>query len=292
MNTQTRSTLAAALTLTVLASLTLPSAWSTSSSANTNRAYHVSARAAAVHVHVTVKEHRIIRSKNGFRPGNTVFDLTSHGGGIAAVELLRLHDGYTFTEYRHDIDSDEVSDIRRIDHKVVFYGGMPVYKRGVSHFGARLDAGRYFLIDFDHPRWVRLRVEGAPQRRSLPRATGSVDMVQDHQDHRFRTPHRLPRSGWLRQTNRTDEPHFMDMIKVKRSTTKMRVRRAFAGHGPENPKWLLHNYPGTYVVSPGRTVVWRYAYPRGKYLEICFWPSAEDGTSHAEMGMWNLTTLY
>ena len=116
-------------------------------------------------------------------------------------------------------------------------------------------------------------------------------MVLIHEDHRFQTPRLLPRSGWLQQTNRTDEPHFMDMIKVKSSTTRQQVRRAFAGHGPEHPKWILHNYPGTFVVSPGHTVVWLYAFPRGKYLEVCFWPSAEDGTSHAEMGMWNFITL-
>ncbi|MEO5665174.1 MAG: hypothetical protein ABIR39_18060 [Nocardioides sp.] len=175
---------------------------------------------------------------------------------------------------------------------MVFYGGMPVYRRGTSQFGARLDAGRYFLIDFDHPRFVRLQVEGAPEVRALPRTTGAINMVFDHQDHRFQTPRQLPRSGWIRQTNRTNEPHFMDMIKVKPSTTRKQVRTAFAGQGPEDPTWLLHNYPGTFVVSPGRKVVWRYAYPRGKYLEVCFWSSKEDGMSQAEMGMWNFVTLH
>ena len=39
-------------------------------------------------------------------------------------------------------------------------------------------------------------------------------------------------------------------------------------------------------------MVWRYSYPRGKYLELCFWSSKEDGTPHAQMGMWNFITLY
>jgi hypothetical protein len=167
-----------------------------------------------------------------------------------------------------------------------------VFKRRASHFGTRLDPGHYFLFDFDHPRWVRLRVEGAPQHRSLPQTNGSVNMVLDHQNHRFHNPPRLPRSGWLRQTNQTDEPHFMDMTKVKRSTTKRQVRRAFAGKGPQDPNWALHDYPGTLLISPRRTVVWRYSYPPGKYLELCFWPSNEDGTPHAEMGMWNFITLH
>src|SRR4051812_39632699 len=173
MNAHARSTLTAAVALTVLASLslTLPSAWSTSATATTEGSSGdrpASARAAAVHVHVTVMKHRIIRSKNGFRPGNTVFDLTLKGGGTAAIELLRLRSGYTFAEFRHDLDSDDIEAVRRIDRQAVFYGGMPVYERGPSQFGARLDAGHYFLLDSDHPRWVRLRVEGAPEHRLLP----------------------------------------------------------------------------------------------------------------------------
>lgn len=290
------SSLVAALALTVLASLSLalPSAWPALATTTSDPAASTSqgpASAATLHVNVTVGKHRITRSRNGFRPGNTIFDLRSSGGGRAAIQLLRLRRGYTFAEFRHDVENDSIKALRRINQKAVFYGGMPVYKRGASHFGARLDAGRYFLIDFDSTRFVRLLVEGAPEFRSLPRTTGSIDMVLDHQKHRFQTPRQLRESGWLRQTNRTDEPHFMDMIKVKPSTTRRQVRRLFAGQGPEDPKWLLRNYPGTFVISPGRSVVWRYAFPRGTYLEVCFWPSNEDGTSHAEMGMWNFVTL-
>ena len=242
-------------------------------------------------VHVTVRKHRIIRSRNGFRPGKTLFDVRSPGGP-AAIQLLRLRKGYSLADFRKDAASDSLQALRRIDRKVVFYAGLPVFKGKASHFGARLEAGHYFLFDFDTPRWVRLRVEGAPQRRYLPRTTGSVDYVLRHQNHRFQNPRRLPRSGWLRQTNRTDEPHFMDLTKVKRSTTRRQVRRALAGQGPEDPKWALREYPGSFLVSPGRSMVWRYSYPRGKYLELCFWSSKEDGTPHAQMGMWNFITLH
>ena len=255
MNARTRSILAAALAMTVLAplSLTLPSAWSTSATATLNhapRVSHAPARAAAVRVHVTVRKHRIIRSRNGFRPGKTVFDVRSPGGP-AAIQLLRLRKGYSLADFRKDAESDSLQALRRIDRKVVFYAGLPVFKGKASHFGARLEAGHYFLFDFDTPRWVRLRVEGAPQRRYLPRTTGSVDLVLRHQNHRFQNPRRLPRSGWLRQTNRTDEPHFMDMTKVKRSTTRRQVRRALAGQGPEDPKWALHDTQAPSSSAPG-----------------------------------------
>jgi hypothetical protein len=247
-------------------------------------------RGPALVVNVHVRKHHITRSRSGFRPGNTVFNLYfSAARGHAALQLLRLRQGYTFKEFRADVASEALSAIRRIDRKAIFYGGMPVSHRTASHFGARLDRGKYWLFDFDTPRWVSLRVEGARQRRSLPPTTGSVNMVMRKDKHRFRTPRHLPRSGWLRQSNRTDEPHFMDMTNVKRSTTRQQVRRAFNGHGGSG--WAIRDYPGTFLVSPGHTVVWRYAYPRGKYLELCFWPSDEDGTPHAQMGMWNFITL-
>ena len=295
MNTSPR-TLTAAVTLAVSFSLAAPvPTASAGSDAGSRRvdlaAAQPRATAGATHVRVTVRKHGISRSRTAFRPGNTVFDLRSRAGR-AAVQLLRLRGGYTFADFRNDLQSQDVGSIRRIDRHVVFYGGMPVDGRRASHFGAHLGAGHYYLFDFDHPRWVRLRVEGRPQRRTLPRTTGSVDMVLEGDEHRFSTPRRLPRSGWLRQTNRTDEPHFMDMFKVKRSTTRKQVRRFFAGEGPAEPHWLRGSFPGTFVVSPGHTVVWKYHYPRGRYLEACFWPSDEDGTTHAEMGMWNFVTLH
>ncbi len=250
----------------------------------------VADRVPALVVNVHVGKHHLTRSRTGFRPGNTVFNVYySPARGHAAVQLVRLRHGYAFEELRADLESDDVSAIRRIDRKAIFYGGMPATHQNPNHFGVRLEPGKYWLFDFDTPRWVSLRVEGAPQRRTLPRTTGSIDMVMRHGKHRFATPTSLPSMGWLRQTNRTDEPHFMDMTNVKPSTTRRQVRRAFNGQGGDS--WAIKDYPGTFLVSPGHTVVWRYAYPPGRYLELCFWPNDVDGMSHAEMGMWNFITL-
>jgi hypothetical protein len=247
-------------------------------------------RLPALVVNVRVSKHHITRSRSGFRPGNTVFNLSYlPARGYGAVQLVRLRHGYSFKEFAADVSSDALPALRRVNRKAIFYGGMPVTHRTASHFGVRLDPGKYWMFDFDTPRRVSFRVEGAWQRRSLPHVTGSVDMVMRDGKHRFRTPKHLPRAGWLRQTNRTDEPHFMDMTRVKLSTTRRQVRRALNDEGGDG--WVIKEYPGTFVVSPGRSVIWRYAYPRGKYLELCWWPSDEDGTPHAQMGMWNFIRL-
>jgi hypothetical protein len=247
-------------------------------------------RVPALVVNVHVGKQHITRSRTGFRPGNTIFNVYfSPARGHAAVQLLRLRQGYTFEEFRADLERDDLSAIRQLDRQVIFYGGMPATPETPGHFGVRLEPGKYWLFDFDTPRWDSLRVEGSPQRRSLPQTTGAIDMVIRHGKHRFATPRSLPNAGWLRQTNRTGEPHFMDMTNVKPSTSRRQVRRALNGQGGSH--WAIKDYPGTFLVSPGRSVVWRYSYPPGKYLELCFWPNAEDGTTHAEMGMWNFITL-
>ena len=120
---------------------------------------------------------------------------------------------------------------------------------------------------------------GLPASRGCPATpdAATYDRLDRHGDahgkHRFATPTTLPSKGWLRQTNRTDEPHFMDMTNVKPSTTRRQVRRAFNGQG--GASWAIKDYPGTFLVSPVRSVVWRYSYPPGKYLELCFWPNYE-----------------
>jgi hypothetical protein len=279
---------AIALTATTMTT----TAATTATAPSTTHAPVASGRAAPVTVHVTVTESGFTRSRTGFRPGNTVFELTAEDSR-AIVQLLRLRRGYSLREFREDFAAETLPAIRRINRKVVFYGGVFVNPRHDSSFGVRLDAGKYHLIDFDDPsRAVGLRVEGEPERRSLPRATGVVDMVTKHDEHhRFQTPKRLPRSGWLMQTNRTDEPHFMFMAMVRESTTRQQVREALAADGTEDPPWLLKFNPGLSVISPGRTAVWQYDFSPGKYLELCFYPSDENGIPHALMGMFNFTHL-
>jgi len=241
-------------------------------------------------VDVYVGKRRITFAEPRLRPGNTVFHVHfSPTRGHAAVQLLRLRNGYTFHEFSDDIESDDLSALDRIDRRVIFYGGLPVTAGTSGKFALRLERGTYWLIDFDSTRRISFRVTGEQRHGSLPAASGEVDMVMQEGGHRFDTPTNLPSSGWMSQTNHTDEPHFMDMFQVKPSTTSQQVRRALNGTG--GSQWLIKENPGSFVVSPGRTMVWQYSYPPGRYLELCFWTSAEHGMTHAEMGMWAFVTL-
>ena len=292
MQSRTRTAAAALLLTASLAGATL--ATGSAQAVSGHRAVlsaHPAARLApAVHVRIAVSDHDVTRSRTMFRPGNTIFDVRSTGGR-GALEVMRLGPHYTVKMLRSDFSglfNGDVKAVRRVDRRVEFYGGAQVSKARTQSFATYLDAGRYLIADLDTGGLAWMRVVGHPMRRSLPQATGVVNMVGAN---RFGNPGTRQSSGWMRTTNRTDEPHFVDLDHVKASTTHQKVRKYLDSGAHGTPPWALKGEAGTLVVGPGHTVLWKYSLPRGKYLEMCWWPSDENGMPHAMMGMWELTHL-
>jgi len=257
----------------------------------TNRSTQVTPRLARpVTVDIAVTKNGITRSRTGFRPGWTRFNIRSSGGG-GTVEVMRLRHGYTVRMLRRDFGrlfSGNVKAVRRIDHGVNFYGGSEVLRHRTASFVTHLGAGRYLIANLDKGTLVRMRVSGRPQLRSHPHGSGRINLVHDD---RFGNPGVRRHEGWMRSINKTDEPHFIELDHVKRSTTRRQVQRWFDQGATSDPAWGLKASAGTLVIGPGHTVYWKYDLPRGKYLEACFWPSDENGMPHAFMGMWELTWL-
>src|SRR3954447_6565263 len=131
MHMQTRIPAAAtALLLTAMAGL----AAVTPDGAAQAGATHPSAR--APHLTVTIKgtKTRPKLSTHTFRPGNTVFRVERKGTG-GLIQVLRLKPGYSLQKASQDFaaafgNTPDVAAIRRIDRKVVFYGGMETPRRG------------------------------------------------------------------------------------------------------------------------------------------------------------------
>lgn len=283
--------LAAATLATSLAATTFGTASASGATAHRAAAAHTTARRLPpVVVNVRVTKDGLTRSRSNFRPGNTIVNIRSAGGG-GTVEVMRLHHGYTLAELRQDFSTlfnGDVQAVRSIDKHVEFYGGSQVYKHRTASFATYLHRGHYLIANLDKGTLTRMRVAGDRQLRSLPHATGRVNFVRED---RFGNPGVRRHSGWMRTTNRTDEPHFVDLGRVKASTTRHMVKKYFDEGAQGQPDWALKAMAGTLVVGPGHTVLWRYHLPRGKYLEMCWWPSDEDGMPHALMGMWALTHL-
>lgn len=292
MQSRTRTTAAALLLTASLAGATL--ATGSAEAVSGHRAALSTQPAArlapAVHVSIAVSDHDVTRSRTGFRPGYTVFDVRSTGGR-GTIEVIRLHRGYTLKMLLKDfggLSNGDVKAVRRVDRNVEFYGGSQVGSHRVNSFATYVDAGRYLILDLDRGTYAGMRVVGHPQARSHPVATGLINMTKAD---RFANPGGKRHTGWMRSTNHSDEPHFVDLAHVKRSATHQKVQKWIDGGANGNPPWGLHDFGGTLVVGPGHTVWWSYDLPRGKYLEMCWFPSDEDGTPHAMMGMWELTHL-
>ncbi|GCD90504.1 hypothetical protein [Nocardioides sp. LS1] len=249
-----------------------------------------SAQAPPVRVTVRITKDGVRRSMTGFRPGSTIFDMVSDGG-TGTLEVIRLHDGYSLKEIQKDFGglfSGDLKAIRRIDRNVEFYGGSSVTRHTRASFATHLDAGLYYLVNLDRGTWRTMRVTGKVQQRWMPVSHGPTNIVSPN---RFDTPRRMAHSGWMRTTNKSDEPHFVDMNLVKWSTTPQQVKKFFEGGAKGHPSWGLGVSGGTLVIGPGHTVAWSYDLPRGKYVLDCFWPDDETGMPHALMGMWHLTRL-
>jgi hypothetical protein len=289
MNPRTRS---AGVALALVVSLAGTGAATTSADAipSASVTHRVAEKAAAVVVDVTVGKNGITRSANRFRPGNTLFNIRS-AGLRGSIELVRLRQGYTLKMLRRDFGksfSGDLKALRRINHRAIFYGGMPVRRTKTTQFGTKLRAGKYFLVNIDRNMAKPLLVTGSMQARSLPPTDGVINMTKGN---RFKAPGPLPKVGWLEQTNKSDEPHFMVLNKVKRSTTKAKVRRFLASGAQGEPRWALAETRQTLLISPGHTIKWHYNVTGGKYLALCFWSDEETGRPHVFMGMWNLFML-
>jgi hypothetical protein len=236
-------------------------------------------------------------SQNTLRPGNTMFRVVRGNSG-GSMEVLRLKPGYTFAEAAGDFAKafpsgntpPDVHAVRRIDKNVVFYGGMPVPAKGASatKFGVDIDkAATYYVINLNKNSVSSFQAKGSHQKRSLPDATGFLNMVPGNF---WKAPKSDPKKGWMSTTNHAAEPHFVVLPKVKASTTKGDVQNWISTpSGP--PPFAVGPEVDANIVSPGHTMIWRYHTSAGKYLALCFWPSKVDGRPHAFMGMWKLFHL-
>jgi hypothetical protein len=233
-----------------------------------------------------------IRLSTGHRihAGRVIFKVVARTGGHP-LQLLRLHEGYTWRQAQQDIDAafrGDLDAIRRVDHKISFLGGSSARSGKPGRFAVNLRKARLILVDEEHPSMTRLRVFGtAPPRPRVRTASHITTFTYGFGT--SRSP--LPASGWTNVGNVSDQPHFVIFQRVKDSTTHRQVRRFLATHPHHNPPWGLKAFASTGLLSPNRHEIFQYHLPAGKYLLLCNWPDDETGMPHLFMGMWTLVRL-
>jgi hypothetical protein len=224
------------------------------------------------------------------RAGRVKFHVVSASGGHA-LQLLRLHKGYTFKEAKTDVNKafgGNLDAIRRVDHKITWLGGAQAREGRPGDFAVNLRKGDLVAIDQNSPTFTRLHVFGTAAPRPRIHSTGQVTAFT----YGFGTsPGALPASGWTRVNNVSDQPHFVVMQRVKDRTTPRMVRKFLKRGLQGNPPWALKANTSSGVISPNRSQALHYDLPAGKYLLACFWPDDETGMPHILMGMWKLVHL-
>jgi hypothetical protein len=287
---------ATALLLTATAGMA-----ATGGAAEASGTHHTSDRAASkLVVTIKTKGGQIVLSDSKFRPGKTLFKVKPHGRG-GDMQVLRLKAGYSVGQAFSDVNAafgGDVKAVRRVDRHIVFYGGTPMSPKGgaPNFWGVKIDKpGTYYVVNTDSNAITTFKVKGTMQKRHLPQADGWINAVSVNHGagNAFKAGKHNPKSGWMSTANKAKEPHFVDLGHVKKSTSKKQVRKFFMSGAQNAPTFMAKDgaFFSTGIISPGKTFVWNYTLPRGRYLVDCFWPSKADGTPHALMGMWKLTHL-
>jgi hypothetical protein len=240
-----------------------------------------------------VSESAITLSSSSIRAGKVTFKVvdTKAKGGVV-LQVLRLHQGYTPVDLQADIGtafSGDLAAIGRLDDKVTWLSGAQATLKKNGWFNIRLAAGNYLVVDQDGNGFGQFSVHGTTVKRTAPSAHGAGIITYTYG---FATTGVLPHDGWVRTTNKADQPHFIVAQRVKQGTTHRQVARFIKSGAQGNPSWALRANSGLGVISPTKTGMWKIDLPKGEYLLQCFWPDRMDGAPHFFHGMWQLVHLH
>lgn len=227
-----------------------------------------------------------------FRPGMVTVHFTA-ARGEHTVQLLQLHPRYTLAQLRKDISAglekgSNTHAIERLDTRVTWLGGAMSSGGHTATFSSDLPRGTVYAVDQNSRAQARFAVRGRPASR--PGVPGSV-VVRAVGGNSWSAPPVLPREGWVKLRNSTDQPQFFVALHVKQSTTAAQVRTYAKSGSSKTPRWALSAENDSGVFSPLSVTALRLHLPAGKYLLACFWPDETNGATQFSLGMWKLVHL-
>jgi hypothetical protein len=283
MHLRTRGTALTAAALTALA-LVGPQAVAADAGPRSTTA----AKAQVVVAHMTAS--RIRLSDDTVHAGRILFKAKTTDGGHV-LQVARLRNGYTIEQAGPDIEKamqGDVPAVQRVDHGISFRGGVATHPLRPGRYSTVLKAGQYVVLDQQGGGLAMLTVTGSHMRRVPAPHHGTVTTFTFG----FGSyPRAMTAHGWIRMSNQSDQPHFVELQRVQPGTTAAMVRKTLTSGSEEEPSWTLKADTTSGVISPGTTEVMHVDLPAGRYLLLCWWPDDETGMPHALMGMWKLVTL-
>jgi hypothetical protein len=232
----------------------------------------------------------VLSSGNTIHSGRITFKAVT-GSGSHVLQIIRLHKGYTPQQAMTDVNKafgGDLAAIKRVDTRMTWRGGAPARPHKPGWFTVTLRPGVFYFVDQNSQASARVRVVGTvPTRPAAPHDSAITAFTYGFET----TPTTLPAAGTFRFYNQADQPHFVEMQRVKDGTTARQVKAALSPTSHAQPTWLLRAGTQTGVVSPMFAQTLSYDLPAGEYLIACFWPDRFTGMPHAFMGMWKLIHL-
>ena len=210
--------------------------------------------------------------------------------GDHVLQFLNFRNGYTAEQATQDFQSafgGDVAAVQRIDNGVVFRGGVDAKKGHPGDMVVTLPAGQHAAIDQNGDAVAPLNVVGEVGKTPKTPSSGKYTAFS----YGWGVSSHLPASGTVKFANQADQPHFLVLQRVKSSTTNKQVRKFISSGAQGNPSWALKATADSGVLSPGKSQLFDYDLPAGKYFIACFWPDYFNGMPHFLMGMWKLVTL-
>jgi hypothetical protein len=213
------------------------------------------------------------------------------GSGNHVLQILRLHHGYSLQDAGHDLPQafrGNTDAIARVDDNITWRGGAQARPDKPGSFYVTLRKGTFYFIDQNSnaaPHAVTVvgdvqKRPGVPHQSRIDAFSYGFDTI----------PLTIPAKGRTYFFNHADQPHFLELNRVKDGTTAADIR-AFLKHPAGNPPFALRAGTGAGVLSPQTGEMLDYNLPAGEYLLACFWPDRFTGMPHFFMGMWKLVHL-
>jgi hypothetical protein len=240
-----------------------------------------------------------------FPAGQVAIKLTAKGKN-RQVEVGSLADGYTFKHLRKDLTKFGQSfgkngptkaglrHLQNVVDNVTFYGGLAANKGEKSRGTINLSkAGTYIAVN-DGGRLPKDPVKLTAAGSALHAKSSTDATVKAVNGARWHGDKNLPAKGTITFKNKTHgkqaTPHFIDMERVKKGTTRKDVLDFFQnGHG--RPSFARPGSVSTDVVGAGQKMTWTYHTHPGDYALMCFFTDLKTGMPHAFMGMVRIVHL-
>jgi len=238
-------------------------------------------------------------------PAGRVTMYIDAAGSDRGIEIARLHDGYSFADFRADVktananlegpNGDQKKGLKALNHaiaNVTAFGGLYAHAGSMRRGAVVLPhaSNRYVLFDdtTNVPRSpVHLTVTAPAGAQTLPATSATVVAREDR---RWGGNATLPSHGTIKFANHAKvSPHFVVLAHVKDGTTRQQVIDSFSSPNP--PDFALPGEQDSDIVSPGHAMALHLQLPAGRYALMCFFPDPETGMPHAFMGMVRMVTL-